>query len=110
MVRSSKIMEIIEEDHLVENAAVVGEHLQEQLRKIAEKTDKVLNVRGRGLLTAFDFPNQSMRNAFIKKGLEHHVMFLGCGDQTIRFRPALIIKQQHIDAGIEVIEKILPSL
>jgi len=110
MVRSSKIMEIIEEDHLVENAAVVGKHLQEELQKVAEKTDKVLNVRGRGLLTAFDFPNQSMRNAFIKKGLEHHVMFLGCGDQTIRFRPALIIKQQHIDAGLEVIEKILPSL
>jgi L-lysine 6-transaminase len=110
MVRSSKIMEIIEEDHLVENAAVVGKHLQEELQKVAEKTDKVLNVRGRGLLTAFDFPNQSMRNAFIKKGLEHHVMFLGCGDQAIRFRPALIIKKQHIDAGLEVIEKILPSL
>lgn len=110
MVRSSKIMEIIEEDHLVENAAVVGKHLQEELQKVAEKTDKVLNVRGRGLLTAFDFPNQSMRNTFIKKGLEHHVMFLGCGDQTIRFRPALIIKKQHIDAGLEVIKKILPSL
>ena len=110
MVRSSKIMEIIEEDHLVENAAVVGEYLQEQLRKIAEKIDKVLNVRGYGLLTAFDFPNQSMRNKYNKKGLEHHVMFLGCGDQTIRFRPALIIKQQHVDAGLEVLEKILPSL
>ncbi|MFN8406473.1 MAG: L-lysine 6-transaminase [Sphingobacteriaceae bacterium] len=110
MIRSSKIMEIIEEDQLVKNAAVVGEYLQERLRKLAEKTNKVLNVRGRGLLTAFDFPSPAMRDTFIKKGLENHVMFLGCSSQTIRFRPALTIKKQHIDAGIEVIEKILPKL
>mgnify|MGYP000031071860 CR=1 FL=1 len=110
MVRSSKILEIIQEDYLVENAAVVGQYLQERLQKIAAKTNKVLGVRGRGLLTAFDLPNPNMRDAFIKKGLEHHVMFLGCGDQTIRFRPSLTIKQQHIDVGLEVMEKILPSL
>jgi L-lysine 6-transaminase len=44
---------------------------------------------------------------FIKKGLEHHVMFLGCSHKTIRFRPALIMEQQHIDEGIDVIEKII---
>ena len=110
MVRSSKVMEIIEEDKLVDNAATMGEYLQEQLQKIAEKNDKVQGVRGRGLITAFDLPNASMRDAFIKKGLEHHVMFLGCGKQTIRFRPSLIIKKQHIDVGLEVIQKILPTL
>lgn len=110
MVRASKIMEIIKEDNLVENAAVVGEYLQDRLLKISEKSEKVRGVRGRGLITAFDLPNPAMRDAFIKKGLEHHIMFLGCGKQTIRFRPSLIIKKQHIDVGLEVIEKMLPTL
>ena len=48
-----------------------------------------------------------MRNEFVNKGMEHQVMFLGCGDKTIRFRPALIIEKQHIDTGIEVLEKVL---
>jgi L-lysine 6-transaminase len=68
------------------------------------------NVRGRGLLCAFDFPNKDLRNKFIAKGLEHNVMFLGCGNQTIRFRPALCIEEKHIDEGLTVMEKILPLL
>jgi L-lysine 6-transaminase len=39
--------------------------------------------------------------------MEHGVMFLGCGNQTIRFRPALIIQKDHIDEGLEVMEKVL---
>ncbi len=110
MVRSSKALEIIEEDKLLDNATVTGNYLQERLRNISQKHDKVSNVRGRGLFTAFDFPSKEMRDRFISKGMEHHVMFLGCGSQTIRFRPALIMDKKHIDAGLEVMEKILPQL
>ena len=110
MVRSSKILEIIEEDNLLSNATIVGNYLQESLLKLSEKHGQISNVRGRGLLTAFDFPNKETRDKFIVKGMEENVMFLGCGDKTIRFRPALIIEEKHIDAGLEILEKILPSL
>lgn len=110
MVRSSQILQIVNEDKLCENAAEVGQYLTEKLSLLAQKHDKISNVRGRGLLAAFDFPTKEMRNAFIQKGMENNVMFLGCGNQTIRFRPALCIEKQHIDLGIEVMEEILPSL
>ncbi len=111
MVRSSKYLEIIREDNLLENATVVGNYLQERLKKIAESSNnKVSNVRGRGLLCAFDFPTKEMRDSFIKKGLEQKVMFLGCGNNTIRFRPALIMEEKHIDQGLEIMENILPTL
>ncbi|HEY0898770.1 MAG TPA: L-lysine 6-transaminase [Sphingobacteriaceae bacterium] len=110
MVRSSRILEIIEEDNLIENAEQVGNYLQESLLKIAEKNDKVSNVRGRGLLTAFDFPSKDMRDKFVAKGMENNVMFLGCGSQTIRFRPALILEKSHIDQGLDVMEKIIKEL
>ncbi|MHB1178448.1 MAG: L-lysine 6-transaminase [Daejeonella sp.] len=110
MVRSSKILEIIEEDNLVANATITGNYLQESLRKLSEKHNKISNVRGRGLITAFDFPTKDMRDKFISKGMEENAMFLGCGDRTIRFRPALIISEEHIDKGLEIMEKILPRL
>src|ERR1700753_1111625 len=47
MVRSSKIMEIIEEDNLCENAGVVGDYLQNELVKIAERNSIISNVRGK---------------------------------------------------------------
>src|ERR1700744_3407303 len=110
MVRASKIMEIIEEDNLCENAAIVGEHLQNELVKIAERNSIISNVRGKGLLTAFDFPDKKTREIFIKEGMNRNVMFLGCGNQTIRFRPALIMDKDHIDEGLAVLEKILAIL
>src|SRR6202012_294181 len=68
MVRSSKVMEIIEEDNLCNNAAEVGEHLQNSLLKIAETNDLISNVRGRGLMTAFDFADKAKRDKFVKEG------------------------------------------
>ncbi|MBB6500198.1 L-lysine 6-transaminase [Pedobacter cryoconitis] len=110
MVRSTKILQIIEEDKLCDHAAKVGQYLKSNLEELASKHDKITNVRGKGLLCAFDFPDAEMRNAFIQKGMEHNVMFLGCGPQTIRFRPALIIEENHIDQGLEVMTKILADL
>jgi len=110
MVRATQILQIIEEDKLCEHAAQVGGYLKENLEGLAKKYDKVSNVRGKGLLCAFDFPSGEMRNAFIQKGMENNVMFLGCGPQTVRFRPALIIEQNHINQGLDVMHKILADL
>jgi len=110
MVRSTQILNILHEDQLCQNATDVGLYLKENLSQLAQKYSKMSNVRGRGLLCAFDFPSKEMRNTFIQKGIENNVMFLGCGNQTIRFRPALCIEKKHIDEGLLVMEKILPSL
>lgn len=110
MVRSSKILQIIEEDHLLENAAKMGDYLQETILDISKRQSKISNVRGKGLMVAFDFPNKDMRNAFLDKGMERNVMFLGCGNNTIRFRPALTIDKTHIDQGMDVLENIVKSL
>lgn len=111
MVRSSKIMEIIEEDNLCENAFKVGNYLQSKLHQLSEKYPHLVkNVRGRGLLTAFDFPNRENRDYFINQGLKHEVMFLGCSTKTIRFRPALILTESHVDFGMEIMDKILQGI
>lgn len=110
MVRSSKILQIIREENLCDYAAETGSYLFERLEAVSKSNEKVSNVRGRGLLNAFDLPTAAMRDEFIKKGLENKVLFLGCGERTIRFRPSLIIGKEDIDAGISVMEKIIKEL
>ena len=107
MVRSSQILQIVEQDDLCSNAENVGAYLRNGLLKLVDRFEQISNVRGKGLMCAFDFPSTEMRNDFIKKGLEKNVMFLGCGSHTIRFRPALCMETKHIDEGLSVMEKIL---
>ncbi len=110
MVRSSRIMEIIEEDNLIENAATVGDYLYDTILDISKRESKITNVRGKGLMVAFDFPNKAMRDKFVSKGMEQNVMFLGCGSNTIRFRPALTIEKKYIDQGMSILESIVKGL
>lgn len=110
MVRASKILQIITEDNLIENAASTGKYLQAELTKLSDKYPHLSNVRGYGMLTAFDFPDKAMRDKFITKGFENNVLFIGCGTASVRFRPALIMQPNDVDKGIEMMERILPGL
>ncbi|WP_207532597.1 L-lysine 6-transaminase [Desertivirga arenae] len=110
MVRSSQILKIIEKDSLLDNATKTGLYLQKRLKDLSAEFSIISNVRGYGLLSAFDFPNKIYRDKFISKGMENNVMFIGCGTSSIRFRPALIIKEEDIEAGIDVMKKVLTAI
>jgi L-lysine 6-transaminase len=107
MVRITKVLEIMQKDNLIEHVASVGQYLQQQLSNLSEEFSIMSNIRGKGLLTAFDFPDQETRDLFIEKGIEKQAMFLGCADRTIRFRPALTMQKHDIDQGIDIMQGIL---
>ncbi|MDT3402403.1 L-lysine 6-transaminase [Mucilaginibacter terrae] len=110
MVRSGKILQIIEQDKLCDKAARTGEYLQNELYKLAQEFPIIHNIRGKGLLTAFDFEDKATRNDFIARGITHNAMFLGCAEKTIRFRPALTIEEEHIDMGMDIMRNIFKQL
>lgn len=110
MVRADKILQIIEEDNILAHVREVGPYLLNGLQELAETHPAMTNVRGRGLICAFNLPNTDVRNAFIQKGRAHHVMFLGAATRTIRFRPTLTITQEEIDHGMAVIDRVLTEL
>jgi L-lysine 6-transaminase len=105
MVRSGKILSIIDEENLVENAANVGEHLQEKIQSLSENYEHFSNPRGRGLFCAIDLPDTQSRDTVLQECINHKLLILGCGTHTIRFRPPLTAEKHHIDEGIEIIEK-----
>jgi L-lysine 6-transaminase len=109
MVRATKILRIMEEDKLVENAAEQGKYLLDKIIELS-KHRKITNARGRGLQCAFDLPSGEQREAMLKKSLENNLLLLGAGDRSIRFRPALIIQRDHIDEAFEIIDKTLSQM
>ncbi len=109
MVRFTRILEIIEEDDLVENARVVGEYLLAQLGELASEFESMSNVRGRGLLCAFDLPDEAGRDACLNGCMDNGMLALGCGTVSLRFRPPLQTTTEHVDQGIGVLRKVLSS-
>lgn len=111
MVRATAYLEIIQEEDLVGNAARMGEALLAGLHRIRERhAGLVSNVRGRGLMCAFDLPTGEQRDRMKSRGYDEGVIMLGCGAQSIRFRPALNVGRAEIDEGLEKIERCLAHL
>ena len=110
MVRFQRFLEIIEEDKLVENARVVGEHLLKGLRGIeAEFPSLVSNSRGRGLMIAFDTIADA-RKALLAKCFDLGMLALPCGSRSVRFRPPLTLSRSEADQGLDILRRALQSL
>lgn len=108
MVRCTKYLEIIHNEHLVENAKNTGAYLQQQLGNLAaEFPDAVSNVRGRGLFTAFDLPTPEMRDTFRNQCYNEGLLILGAGTRSMRFRPPLTLTPTQVDEGMETIKRCL---
>ncbi|MFC1555433.1 L-lysine 6-transaminase, partial [candidate division KSB1 bacterium] len=106
MVRCEKYLEIIEEENLVENAARMGVYLLAGITNLRHQfTDIISNVRGRGLFCAFDMPTPELRNKVVSNAFNQGMIVLGCGEKTIRCRPALNIDENTIDEAMTVLYK-----
>jgi L-lysine 6-transaminase len=110
MVRFGRILNVIEEDNLVENAAKVGNYLQTRLEAFADKHEHLSNPRGKGLFCAIDLPNGKARDSVINECVSNGLMILSCGPNTVRFRPPLTITQDQIDEGLDILENAYKSM
>jgi L-lysine 6-transaminase len=111
MVRFARQLQIIEEEKLVENAASVGELLLTRLEEMeAEFPHLVSNARGRGLFCAFDMPSPRKRLELRQNVFNRHLLLIGCGERTIRFRPPLNVNTLEINEGIDIIRASLAEM
>jgi L-lysine 6-transaminase len=111
MVRAARILEIIDEEHLVENARVVGEYLHKNLLALEkEYPELVNNVRGLGLFCAMNLDAHQNRELIKEKALGKGLMLIGCSDRTIRFRPPLNLSKAEVDEGIDILRRCLKEM
>ncbi|MBJ8347349.1 L-lysine 6-transaminase [Antrihabitans sp. YC2-6] len=108
MVRSRRILEVIERDGLIARAAVLGEHLQNRLRWLESRHDAVSDARGRGLMCAVSLSSTQLRDRIVNAlRTDERVLILGTGDRGIRFRPALTVTVDELDIAVDALDRVL---
>ena len=99
------VLDIMEEEHLVENAAKVGAYLIAELKKLIGSCH-VVDVRGEGLMIGIelDIPYKEPRTCLIKE--EH--CFTGCsGTNVIRLLPPLCLSMDEAQQFLEKFKRVL---
>ena len=95
------VLDVMENEHLIENAAEVGEYLINELRNIPE----VKEVRGRGLMIGLEvegFTGSELRKKLL---FEEHVFTGGAGELTVRLLPALSLTREQADSFLSRFKK-----
>ncbi|GII78415.1 L-lysine 6-transaminase [Sphaerisporangium rufum] len=110
MVRSRRMLEIIERDGLIARAGTLGELLLGGLRRLAAEFPGLVSApRGRGLMCAFDVAaGRDRLIATLRE--EEGVLVLPCGERSVRLRPALSITAEEIGYGLAALGRALATL
>lgn len=101
------VLDVIEQEHLVDNALHVGEYLLTQLRQMAQDpTMHITDVRGRGLMIGIDLdiPHSGVRRQLV---FDEHC-FTGCAATNIlRLLPPLCLSHEEADQFLSKLKKTL---
>lgn len=112
-------IQVLREEHLVENAAQLGGVLMAGLRRLQEDHPEIGDVRGLGLMVATEFTKPSgaaqpepwtdRAKAVIKTALDDGLMLLTCGsyDNIIRWIPPLVVNEAQVKEALGVFENAL---
>ncbi|HID72134.1 MAG TPA: aminotransferase class III-fold pyridoxal phosphate-dependent enzyme, partial [Thermoplasmata archaeon] len=99
-------IDVLVKEKMAERAEVMGKYFRKRLRKM--RTDKIKEVRGKGLLNAIELlPKAGSARKYCEKMKEFGVLAKDTHDIIIRFAPPLIITKEEIDWAVERIEKAL---
>ena len=96
------VLDVMEQEHLVDNAARVGSYLLDELKKLPQ----IKEVRGRGLMIGleFDAPIKDLRLRLLK---EQHVFTGVSGTNVIRLLPPLCLSMDEAKLFLERFRKVL---
>ena len=104
MVRSTKYLEIYRDEKILDYVSeTAGPALLKGLHDLCDEfPDYICNVRGKGLMCAYDINTPELRSQFLAECAKRHMLILPCGTRTVRFRPALNVPLEDIERGISI--------
>lgn len=105
-------LDVIEEEHLVENARTLGEHALKRLKTLASRQPLIGDVRGLGLLLGVELLRdratlqpasdeaERVMYAALRRGLNFKITM----GNILTLTPALTITQKELDQAIDILE------
>ena len=102
---ASAAISILQEEELVENAAIIGKYFRNKLEELKNKYKTITEIRGLGLMLAIELRHDVAK--IMQKSSDNGLLILNAGRNVLRFLPPLVVTKDQIDQAITVIDSIL---
>ena len=98
----------IERANLLDHVTEVGTYFIAQLQALAKQHSSIAQGRGRGLMVGLDMHSAELATTLQSRIMhEHHILLNRTSETVLRFLPPFLITQQHVDATVTALRKLL---
>ena len=105
-------LDVLEREGM-KNAEKIGRHILQRIADWPKKHPMVGEVRGLGLMIGVEIvkdrdsrtPAHDERDKIVDLAFERGTLFLGCGENTLRVAPPLIVTREQADAALDILEE-----
>jgi 4-aminobutyrate aminotransferase-like enzyme len=114
------VLDVLEDEHLLENAVSVGNHTIDRLAKLSQRHAIIGDVRGAGLFFAVELvsdrnaktPATAATKRLVNRMRERGVLIsrIGVHDNILKIRPPMPFSKQHADLLVDTLDEALVSL
>ncbi|NCN27257.1 acetylornithine/succinylornithine family transaminase [bacterium] len=102
------VLDVLEKNNVSAHVKEMESCMAENFNSIKEKFPNVVeSVRGEGLLWGLVLKEDLVAKDFVKRGLDHGVVFGGAGKNVLRFAPNLLIKKSNLEDAFHLLERVL---
>lgn len=101
----AKTLEIFEKQHMTDHVKEIGGYLRDQLELLAKECDKIIEIRGTGLIQGIRL-NQPVGES-VNRALEKGLLIISARSDVIRLVPPLVITKEHVDELISILREVL---
>lgn len=97
------VLDVMEQEHLIENAAKVGAYLISELKKLQQTNPHIVDVRGEGLMIGieYDMPIKDFRNHLVH---DQHVFTGAASTNILRLLPPLCLSMDEAKQFVELLK------
>ena len=103
------VLDVIEKESLVENAAQVGSHLRAGLEELKRNHTVISEIRGLGLLLGIDL-EQEVAAQVVSAAFEEGLLVNDVTPRVIRLCPPLIVSESECDAAVETLDRVFSAV
>jgi acetylornithine/N-succinyldiaminopimelate aminotransferase len=101
------VINTIEHERLLDHVTDVGTYFREKLLQLAKQHSAIVDVRGLGLMLAIELDSADLAKTILGEMMNRHILINRTSETVLRFLPPYILRREHVDKGITVLDEIL---
>lgn len=98
-------LDIIEKDHLMQNAIKVGDFIRERFKETLISWMDVIQIRGQGLMLGIELPVPC--GELVKEALKHRLLINVTSEKVVRLLPALIMNKAEAEQVVAIASEMI---